>query len=144
LGNFLITDLKPARPGEIARITVQFDLDVNGILKVTARDRETGKQEAITVEASHARMSEAEILASRAWVDLGATDQAAFVLPNESAVVVRHAHDLLDGDTLQTEARQELETLLEGIESAQAKDQSQELKDLLESLEDLLFDLEVE
>jgi molecular chaperone DnaK len=144
LGNFLITGLKPARPGEIARITVQFDLDVNGILKVTARDRETGKQETITVEASHARMSEAEILASRAWIDLGAADQEAFVLPDESAVVVRRAHDLLDGDTLKAEARQKLEIMLEGIESARTKGQSQELKDLLESLEDLLFDLEVE
>jgi molecular chaperone DnaK (HSP70) len=36
LGSFLVTDLKSPAPDEIPEITVQFDLDANGILKVTA------------------------------------------------------------------------------------------------------------
>jgi molecular chaperone DnaK (HSP70) len=48
---------------------VQFDLDVNGILKVTAHNRQSKKQKSITVEASHSRMSEIEILAARDWAD---------------------------------------------------------------------------
>jgi len=45
LGEFVITDLEPEKPGEQAAITVQFDFDVNGILKVTARDRKSGKKD---------------------------------------------------------------------------------------------------
>ncbi|RLC60869.1 MAG: heat-shock protein Hsp70, partial [Chloroflexi bacterium] len=47
LGEFKITDLEPEQPGELAQVTVRFDFDVNGILKVTARDRYTGKQKQI-------------------------------------------------------------------------------------------------
>ena len=99
LGNFLITDLKSAPPGENAEITVQFDLDVNGILKVTARDRQTNRQETITVEASHTRMSEAEILAARDWADDEASDTEEIPLPEEAAVLLRRAEALLAGNT---------------------------------------------
>ncbi|MEA3377863.1 MAG: Hsp70 family protein, partial [Chloroflexota bacterium] len=44
LGTFTISDLEPERPGELATVTVQFDFGVDGILKVTARDRHTGQK----------------------------------------------------------------------------------------------------
>ena len=67
LGNFLIEGLEAETPGDLPKITVRFDLDVNGILKVTAHHRKTGKQKTITVEASHTRLSEAEILEAQTW-----------------------------------------------------------------------------
>jgi len=142
LGNFLITGLEPERAGELARITVQFDFDVNGILKVIARDRKTGKQETISVDASHARMSEAEILAARDWIEESAAALEGIVIPEESAILIDHANELLASDTMKAESRKELKSLIAHIESAQAAGETENLEDLLDTLEDLLFDLE--
>ena len=112
LGNFIITGLEPERAGELARITVQFDFDVNGILKVIARDRKTGKQETINVDASHARMSEAEILAARDWVEESAAALEGIVIPEESVILLAHAHELLASDTLKAEVTPSIRVLV--------------------------------
>jgi len=51
LGRFILDGLPPATRG-IPQIEVIFDIDVNGILKVTARDRSTGRSQHITLTAS--------------------------------------------------------------------------------------------
>ena len=143
LGDFLLTDLKSPDPDSPAEITVQFDLDVNGILKVTARDRSSNQQESISVEASHTRMSEAEILAARDWGDKEALEAEAPGLDEEAAVLVRRAETLLAGD-LEDDKRQTLTDLLNEIQTAQTANESDNLDELLERLEDLLFDLDLE
>ena len=109
---------------------------------MTARDRKTGKQETISVDASHARMSEAEILAARDWVEESAAALEGIVIPEESVILLAHAHELLASDTLKAKSRQALGSLLVRIESAQAAGETENLEDLLDTLEDLLFDLE--
>ncbi|HFD39589.1 MAG TPA: hypothetical protein ENJ31_07055, partial [Anaerolineae bacterium] len=49
LGEFTFSGLKPEREGELARVQVQFNLDVNGILHVKAYDRGSGQEAGITV-----------------------------------------------------------------------------------------------
>ena len=51
IGQFNLTGIAPARRG-IPQIEVTFDIDVNGILKVTAKDKATGKEQDIRIEAS--------------------------------------------------------------------------------------------
>ncbi len=51
LGEFNLVDLPPA-PRGVPQIEVTFDIDANGILNVTAKDRGTGKQSKITITAS--------------------------------------------------------------------------------------------
>jgi molecular chaperone DnaK len=51
LGEFNLVDLPPA-PRGVPQIEVTFDIDANGILNVTAKDRGTGKQSKITISAS--------------------------------------------------------------------------------------------
>jgi molecular chaperone DnaK len=51
LGQFNLVDLPPA-PRGVPQIEVTFDIDANGILNVTAKDRGTGKQAKITITAS--------------------------------------------------------------------------------------------
>jgi hypothetical protein len=65
LGKFTITGLESERPGDLAQVTVQFDFGVDGILRVTARDRHTSQEKEITVDAPLARLSEIEILRAR-------------------------------------------------------------------------------
>lgn len=51
IGNFNLTGIAPARRG-IPQIEVSFDIDANGILSVSAKDKATGKEQTIRIEAS--------------------------------------------------------------------------------------------
>jgi molecular chaperone DnaK len=51
IGQFNLTGIAPARRG-IPQIEVTFDIDANGILNVSAKDKATGKEQAIRIEAS--------------------------------------------------------------------------------------------
>ena len=59
LGQFNLTDIPPA-PRGMPQIEVTFDIDANGILHVSARDKATGKENKIRIQASSG-LSEAEI-----------------------------------------------------------------------------------
>jgi molecular chaperone DnaK len=64
LGRFQLTDIRPAPRGE-PQIEVTFDVDANGILNVTARDKDTGKEQGITIsESSNLDKSEVERMIS--------------------------------------------------------------------------------
>ena len=51
LGKFHLVGIPPA-PRGVPQVEVTFDIDANGILNVSARDRATGKEQAITITAS--------------------------------------------------------------------------------------------
>ena len=51
LGKFLLDGIPPA-PRGVPQIEVEFDIDANGILNVTAKDKATGKSQSIKIEAS--------------------------------------------------------------------------------------------
>ena len=59
IGRFRLNGIKRA-PAGVPQIEVTFDIDANGILTVSARDLDTGKQQSITITAND-RMSDAEI-----------------------------------------------------------------------------------
>ena len=59
IGNFILDGIAPA-PRGVPQIEVTFDIDANGILNVSARDKATGKEQNIRIEASSG-LSEAEI-----------------------------------------------------------------------------------
>lgn len=59
IGMFQLTDILPARRG-VPQIEVTFDIDANGILNVSAKDKGTGKEQSIRIEASNG-LSDAEI-----------------------------------------------------------------------------------
>jgi molecular chaperone DnaK len=87
LGEFLFDQLRPEAPGQPPRITVQFDFDVDGILRVTAVDRGSGKQAHTSVKAARIRLSPAEITSARAELEL-LEDEEAF---EDEAVGVQSA-----------------------------------------------------
>ncbi len=59
IGKFKLKGIKKAMAG-VPQIEVTFDIDTNGILKVSARDKDTGMEQGITITANE-KMSEAEI-----------------------------------------------------------------------------------
>jgi molecular chaperone DnaK len=66
LGRFQLTNIRPAPRGE-PQIEVTFDIDANGILHVTARDKDTGAEQSITIsESSNLDKSEVERMVAEA------------------------------------------------------------------------------
>jgi molecular chaperone DnaK len=59
LGRFKLTGIPPA-PRGIPQIQVAFDIDANGILQVTARDRTTGREQSVTIQGA-STLSEGEV-----------------------------------------------------------------------------------
>ena len=51
LGQFNLEDIPPA-PRGLPQIEVAFDIDANGIVSVSAKDKGTGKEQKITIQAS--------------------------------------------------------------------------------------------
>ncbi|NJP69768.1 molecular chaperone DnaK [Streptomyces sp. C1-2] len=75
LGRFQLTDIRQAPRGE-PQIEVTFDIDANGILEVKARDRDTGKEQGITIsESSNLDRGEVERMVQEAERNQG-EDQA--------------------------------------------------------------------
>ena len=75
LGRFILSDIPPA-PRGVPQIEVTFDVDANGILNVTARDKGTGKEQKIRIEASSG-LTDAEITRMREEAKANeATDKA--------------------------------------------------------------------
>lgn len=60
LGNFELTDIPPA-PRGVPQIEVTFDVDVNGILNVSAIDKSSGRESKITIRNDKGRLSKEQI-----------------------------------------------------------------------------------
>ncbi len=70
IGNFNLEGIAPARRG-VPQIEVSFDIDANGILNVSAKDKATGKEQKIRIEASSG-LSEEEINRMKAEAEANA------------------------------------------------------------------------
>ncbi len=145
LGDFLISDLKAAIPGEQAQVTVQFDLTLDGVLAVTARDRHTGKKENISVAATKARLSEAEIMAAThhlVSMDAAGDDEDDYLLPPETNALLAKADAHMADESLDEIVRTELRTLADAIRAARVMGDEETVSEMEDTLLDLLFDLE--
>ena len=90
IGKFKLKGIKRA-PAGVPQIEVTFDLDANGILKVSAKDLDTGKAQSITITADQ-RMSDAEIeQAIREAQEYAGADQ----LRREAMDLTRECQELL-------------------------------------------------
>ena len=75
IGQFNLTGIAPARRGE-PQIEVTFDIDANGILSVSAKDKATGKEQSIRIEASSG-LSDEEINRMKAEAEQNAAADKA-------------------------------------------------------------------
>ena len=75
LGRFQLTDIRPAPRGE-PQIEVTLDIDANGILNVTARDKDTGTEQGITIsESSNLDSAEVDRMVSEAEANRSSDQQ---------------------------------------------------------------------
>jgi molecular chaperone DnaK len=125
LGQFNLSDIPPA-PRGMPQIEVTFDIDANGILHVSARDKGTGKENKITIKANSG-LSEAEIQAM-------VQDAAAHAEDD------RKAHELVD-------ARNQCDAMVHSIKKALGEhgdkmeaDEKAKIEAAIKEAEDVLKD----
>ena len=121
LGNFRLRNIPPA-PAQVPRIEVTFDINVDGILSVTAKETESGNEQSITIEGA-ANLSETEInkmledAEKYAAVDKDVKEKAEIKLQADQLVLGELKDAKFDDETLQEEADKLLVILREAIES---------------------------
>jgi molecular chaperone DnaK len=127
IGRFHLDGLPPA-PRGIPQIEVIFDIDSNGILHVTAKDKGTGKEQKIRIEASSG-LSEDEIKRMKAEAEANAdADKKAKdeieKINNADALIFQTEKQLKEyGDKLPADKKAPIETALEALkESHKNKD----------------------
>lgn len=102
LGRFKLTGIPPA-PRGVPQVQVSFDIDANGILQVTARDRTTGREQGITIQGA-SNLSDAEIERMMREADRYAPEDRAkrerVEKRNRSKALVDKAHRTLREVTL--------------------------------------------
>ncbi len=126
LGNFVLTDLPPA-PRGTPQIEVSFDIDANGILKVKALDKGTGKEQSIKIESSSG-LSEEEVEKMKRDAEANAEQDKArrevVDLQNELEQLVHSTRKQLEDnkDKLSEDDVKEIESALEELESKRTSD----------------------
>jgi molecular chaperone DnaK len=122
LGQFNLTDIPPA-PRGMPQIEVTFDIDANGILHVTAKDKATGKENKIKIQASSG-LNEAEIQRMVKDAEAHAEEdrkQLELVNARNQLEALTHSvkKSLKDyGDKLEAGEKEKIETALKEAEGA--------------------------
>ena len=145
LGQFNLTDIPPAARG-MPQIEVSFDLDANGILNVSAKDKNSGKEQSIVIKASSG-LSDEDIEKMVKDAEANAEDDAKF----EELVKVKNNADMLchatrktvtdSGDKLSDEEKEQIEAAVKGLEDAVKAENVEQIEEATKSLNDVLTPL---
>jgi len=127
LGRFQLTDIPPA-PRGVPQIEVTFDIDANGIMNISAKDKATGKEQSIRIEASSG-LSEEEIARMKREAEENAdadkkAKETAETMNQADSLIFQTEKQLKDyGDKLPADKKQPIEDALAELKKAhEAKD----------------------
>ena len=139
IGRFDLTDIPPA-PRGVPQIEVTFDIDANGILSVSAKDKGTGKEQSIKIQASSG-LSDEEIERMKKEAEENASADAK---KKEDAEVINKADGLIFqtekqlkefGDKLSEDKKSGIETALAELKTAYETRNVEEIKPKTEALD---------
>ena len=122
IGQFNLTGIAPARRG-VPQIEVTFDIDANGILKVSAKDKATGKEQAIRIEASSG-LSKEEIERMKAEAEANADadkkEREKIDKLNQADSMIFQTENMLkeSGDKLPADIKAEVEAAIQKMKDA--------------------------
>ena len=122
VGQFNLEGIAPARRG-VPQIEVSFDIDANGILKVSAKDKATGKEQAIRIEASSG-LSKEEIERMKAEAEANAEadkkEREKVDKLNQADSMIFQTENMLkeSGDKLPADVKNEVEAAVEKLKTA--------------------------
>jgi len=138
LGRFELTDIPPA-PRGVPQIEVSFDIDANGIVQVSAKDKATGKEQSIRITAASglsdeeiermvkdAEMHAEEDKKKRTLVD---TRNQAEALVDQTEKTLKEHGSKVDADT-----KKNIESAVEALKQAKDSDNVEDIKQKIEAL----------
>lgn len=145
LGRFHLTGIPPA-PRGIPQIEVSFDIDANGIVNVSAKDKATGKEQRITIEASGG-LDEKEI--ERMMVEaekFGEEDKKrreAVETRNEAEALAYSGEKTLEelGTKVDEGLKEKVRKAIDEVQAALTGDNIEKIKKTSETLKSSLFEL---
>ena len=127
LGRFQLTDIPPA-PRGVPQVEVTFDIDANGIMNISAKDKATGKEQSIKIEASSG-LSEDEIARMKADAETNAESdkkrkEEVDKLNAADSLIFQTEKQLSEyGDKIPADKKEPIEAALTELKSAhEAKD----------------------
>ncbi|SFH61314.1 molecular chaperone DnaK [Modicisalibacter xianhensis] len=138
LGRFDLADIPPA-PRGVPQIEVAFDLDANGILNVSAKDKATGKEQSIVIKASSG-LSDDEIEQMVRDAEAHAAEDQKFEemvqLRNQADGMIHAARKTLDeaGDKASAEDKEKIESAIKELEEALQGDDQEAIQAKLDAL----------
>ena len=139
IGRFQLTDIPPARRG-VPQIEVTFDIDANGILNVSAKDKGTGKEQKITIESSSG-LSQEEIEKMKAEADANADadkkkQEEVQLLNKADSLIFQTESQLTEmGDKLPADKKQPIEDALAELKKQYESKNIENIQAAIESLE---------
>ena len=141
IGRFHLADI-PSAPRGVPQIEVSFDIDANGILNVNAKDKATGKEQSIKIEASSGLSdSEIEKMVNDAKKNESADKEKKEKIDmlNQAEHLVYEAEKNLEehGDKLEPKEKSELEQKVADVKKAKDSGNSSDIKSSLEALNTL-------
>jgi molecular chaperone DnaK len=145
LGRFQLTDI-PAAPRGIPQIEVTFDIDANGIVHVSAKDKGTGREQKITITTS-AGLSKEEVEKMRKEAEAHAEEdkkkKEMIDLKNETDALIYSAEKTIseNKDKLDGGKKKDLEAKIADMKKAVEKNQIDDIKAKKESLQKLIYDI---
>ena len=142
LGEFRLDGI-PLAPRSVPKIEVSFDIDVNGILMVKAKDNSTGSEQSITIEGS-SRLADDDIERMVKEAETFATADKErrenINLKNEADSLAYQASKQLEtlGDKISTDEKKEIEDILTELKANIESDNIEQLKISVKTLEEKL------
>jgi molecular chaperone DnaK len=142
LGNFRLDGIPPGNRG-VPQIEVTFDIDVDGILSVTAKEKETGVEQFVTIQGA-STLSESEIQSMLEEAEKNAAadklKRENIDLKNQADVLCSEVEKELDSsnENFPEEERQEIVNLIKEIKQNIQDENIDALKLLLEDLKEKL------
>ncbi|WP_320044203.1 Hsp70 family protein [uncultured Desulfobacter sp.] len=153
IGNYRL-DLSPGQPAQ-SSVILKYELDFNGILKITAIEKNTGKQITGVIENAFSEISQDNVSVSKSKIDevwesqdaldtpANDSDEATAApaeMPEALQSLISRARDLLEEAS--AEDCEEIINLIEDIEALAADKNLDEAQKSAQALEDILFYLE--
>ncbi len=140
LGKFDLTDIPPA-PRGVPQIEVTFDIDANGILHVSAKDKATGKEQSIVIKASSG-LSEEEIERMVKDAEAHAAEDRKFHelvnARNQADSLIHATRKSMEelGDKLEASEKEAIESAIKKLEEAMKGDDKDAIEAGIKALTD--------
>ncbi len=138
LGRFILDGIPPA-PRGVPQIEVTFDIDVNGILNVSAKDKATNREQKITIQGSSGLTKEEKermIREAEAHATEDAQKKDLIEARNSSESLIYTAEKALKdgGDKVSANIKSDIEAKIEVLKKAKDTDNIEDIKKALEEL----------